>query len=169
MVDMAQRQILKDELSKLFNELWDADVNRFVPGKDYTISLQGKAGYVPQGSNAARDSASEPLFCSVNEQRLKNTETYSTFISLLDNYETSTGMAELVTAEEIAENNHFLDAVLETEVMKVSTGVVGTPIVCFSSAAPVPIILGFCNLNEPNIYEPNINENTHTPWTLFLN
>ncbi|XP_028584595.2 poly(U)-specific endoribonuclease-like isoform X2 [Podarcis muralis] len=120
MVNMAQRQILNHELSKLFNELWDADVNRFVPGKDYTISLQGKAGYVPQGSNAARDSASEPLFCSVNEPRLKNTETYSTFISLLDNYETSTGMAELVTAEEIAENNRFLDAVLETDVMKLT-------------------------------------------------
>ncbi|XP_033004231.1 poly(U)-specific endoribonuclease-like [Lacerta agilis] len=120
MVNMAQRQILNHELSKLFNELWDADVNRFVPGKDYTISLQGRAGYVPQGSNAVRDSASETLFCSVNEQRLKNTETYSTFISLLDNYETSTGMAELVTAEEIAENNRFLDAVLETEVMKLT-------------------------------------------------
>lgn len=42
------------------------------------------------------------------------------FISLLDNYETSTGMAEVVTPEEIVENNCFLDAVLATEVMKVS-------------------------------------------------
>nr|XP_060634170.1 poly(U)-specific endoribonuclease-A-like isoform X2 [Anolis sagrei ordinatus] len=117
---MTEREPLNHELSKLFNELWDADVNRFVPGKDYTISLQGKAGFVQQGSNIARDSASEPLFCNVNEQRLKNTKTYSTFVSLLDNYETSTGMAEMVTSEEIAENNSFLDAVLETKVMKIA-------------------------------------------------
>ncbi|XP_062990386.1 poly(U)-specific endoribonuclease-like [Elgaria multicarinata webbii] len=117
---MAERQTLNQELSQLFNELWDADVNRFVPGKDYTISLQGKAGFVQQGSNVARDNASESLFCNVNEQRLKNTKTYSAFISLLDNYETSTGTAELVTPEEITENNRFLDAVLETEVMKLT-------------------------------------------------
>ena len=41
-------------------------------------------------------------------------------ISLLDNYETSTGIAELVTPEETAENNRFLDAVLKTHVMEVS-------------------------------------------------
>ncbi|KAJ7329488.1 hypothetical protein JRQ81_015662 [Phrynocephalus forsythii] len=117
---MAHRQPLNHELSKIFNELWDADVNRFVPGKDYTISLQGKAGFVQQGSKVARDSASELLFHNVNEQRLKDTKTYSTFISLLDNYETSTGAAELVTPEETAENNRFLDAVLETDAMKLT-------------------------------------------------
>lgn len=42
------------------------------------------------------------------------------FISLLDNYETSTGVEEVVTPEEIVENNCFLDAILATEVMKVS-------------------------------------------------
>lgn len=42
------------------------------------------------------------------------------FISLLDNYETSTGVEEVVTPEEIAENNCFLDAILMTGVMKVS-------------------------------------------------
>uniref|UniRef100_A0A8D0BRT0 Uridylate-specific endoribonuclease n=1 Tax=Salvator merianae TaxID=96440 RepID=A0A8D0BRT0_SALMN len=68
----------------------------------------------------ARDSALEPLFHSVNEWRMKNIKTFSAFISLLDNYETSTGVAEIVTQEEIAENNHFLDAVLETEVMQLT-------------------------------------------------
>lgn len=42
-------------------------------------------------------------------------------MNLLDNYEPSTGVAEKVTAEEIAENNLFLNAVLETDVMKVLT------------------------------------------------
>lgn len=41
------------------------------------------------------------------------------FMKLLDNYERSTGVAERVTADEVTENNSFLDAVLETAVMKV--------------------------------------------------
>lgn len=41
------------------------------------------------------------------------------FMKLLDNYERSTGVAEQVTADEIAENNAFLDAILNTAVMKV--------------------------------------------------
>lgn len=41
------------------------------------------------------------------------------FVRLLDNYEKSSGVAERVTAEELVEINLFLDAVLETEVMKV--------------------------------------------------
>lgn len=34
------RKALNHELSKLFNEMWDMDVNRFMPGKDYTIEVQ---------------------------------------------------------------------------------------------------------------------------------
>lgn len=41
------------------------------------------------------------------------------FISLLDNYESDTGEPEVVTPEEIAENHRFLDAVMDTAVMKV--------------------------------------------------
>lgn len=40
-------------------------------------------------------------------------------MKLLDNYERSTGVSEKVTDEEIAENNAFLDAILDTAVMKV--------------------------------------------------
>lgn len=40
-------------------------------------------------------------------------------MKLLDNYERSTGVAERVTAEEVTENNSFLDAILDTAVMKV--------------------------------------------------
>ncbi|KAE8613084.1 hypothetical protein XENTR_v10007559 [Xenopus tropicalis] len=111
---------LNHELSKLFNELWDADENRMKAGKDYRISLQGKAGYVPAGSNQARDSASYPLFQFVDEEKLRSRKTFATFISLLDNYEMDTGVAEVVTPEEIAENNTFLDAILETKVMKIA-------------------------------------------------
>ncbi|KAM6418509.1 poly(U)-specific endoribonuclease-A-like [Pluvialis apricaria] len=117
---MANRKALNHELSKLFNEMWDVDVNRLMPGKDYTIDLQGKAGAAQQGDSAVQDSAARCLFHNVNEERLKSIKTFATFISLLDNYETSTGVAEVVTPEEIVENNCFLDAILATEVMKLA-------------------------------------------------
>ncbi|NWH55502.1 ENDUA protein, partial [Fregata magnificens] len=114
------RKALNHELSKLFNEMWDMDVNRFMPGKDYTIDVQGRAGATQQGDSAVQDRAPRHLFHNVNEERLKSIKTFATFISLLDNYETSTGVAEVVTPEEIVENNCFLDAILETEVMKLA-------------------------------------------------
>ena len=42
------------------------------------------------------------------------------FIALLDNYESSTGVAETVTVEEEEENWNFIDLIFETEVMKFS-------------------------------------------------
>ncbi|KAM4619291.1 uridylate-specific endoribonuclease C-like [Polymixia lowei] len=114
----ASRQAVNQELSSLFNELWRLDVNRMKPGIDYTISVQGKAGFVSQGSHVAQDHASQPLFSNVNETKLRTLTTFSRFMKLLDNYERSTGVTEQVTTEEMRENNLFLDAVLETEVMK---------------------------------------------------
>jgi len=40
------------------------------------------------------------------------------FIALLDNYEASTGLSEEVTPEEVQENRSFIDAIMETKVMK---------------------------------------------------
>uniref|UniRef100_A0A7N6BDC7 Uridylate-specific endoribonuclease n=1 Tax=Anabas testudineus TaxID=64144 RepID=A0A7N6BDC7_ANATE len=109
---------VNQELSNILNELWRLDVNRMKPGIDYTISIQGRANFVSQGSHAVRDHASQPLFSSVNENKLKNTTTFSRFMKLLDNYECSTGVTERVTTEELTETKLFLEAVLETEVMK---------------------------------------------------
>ncbi|XP_046890217.1 uridylate-specific endoribonuclease C [Hypomesus transpacificus] len=114
----ASSQTVNHELSGLFNDLWRLDLSRFTPGVDYNLAVQGKAGFVPQGSNNARDRASSPLFSDVNEEKLTTTTTFSRLMKLLDNYERSTGVAESVTPDEVTENNLFLDAVLETEVMK---------------------------------------------------
>lgn len=114
----ASRVAVNQEMSNIFNELWRLDVNRMQPGIDYTVNVQGKAGYVNQGSVTARDHASLPLFTNVDENKLKTITTFSRFIKLLDNYESTTGVAERVTAEELTETNQFLDAVLQTEVMK---------------------------------------------------
>ncbi|XP_071407749.1 uridylate-specific endoribonuclease isoform X2 [Pithys albifrons albifrons] len=100
--------------------MWDLDVHRLTPGRDYTIDVQGKAGPAQPGDSAVQDNAARHLFHHVNEELLKSIKTFATFISLLDNYETSTGIAEVVTPEEIAENNSFLDAILATEVMRLA-------------------------------------------------
>ncbi|XP_072219964.1 uridylate-specific endoribonuclease C-like [Leuresthes tenuis] len=115
---MARGQQANQELTEVFNQLWRLDTNRLRPGTDYNISLQGRAGYVAQGSNYARDRASAPLFSHVNEEKLKKIETYAHFINLLDNYEMSTGVSETVTSEELKENKLFIDAIVETDVMK---------------------------------------------------
>ncbi|MCI4389151.1 hypothetical protein PGIGA_G00094590 [Pangasianodon gigas] len=115
---MAKHPAVAQELSAVLNELWKLDVNRVKPGKDYTINLQGKADYVAQGSNSARDKANAPLFIYVNEDKLRSIATYASFIKILDNYEMSTGVAEKVTSEELEENNVFLNAILQTQVMK---------------------------------------------------
>lgn len=40
------------------------------------------------------------------------------FRALLDNYESETGKPEEVTEEELEENRHFLDIIMETQVMQ---------------------------------------------------
>ncbi|XP_051886673.1 uridylate-specific endoribonuclease C isoform X1 [Pristis pectinata] len=117
---MASGLVMNHDLSKILNELWKADVNRLLPGVDYQISVQGKASYVAAGSNNARDCARRPLFSYVNEERLRTIKSFAAFTALLDNYEMSTGIAEVVTPEEMAENFRFLDAILETEVMQLA-------------------------------------------------
>ncbi|NXG20930.1 ENDOU endoribonuclease, partial [Grallaria varia] len=114
------RRALNHELSNLFSEMWDVDVHRLMPGRDYTIDVQGKAGPAQPGDSAVQDNAARHLFHNVNEELLSSIKTFATFICLLDNYETSTGVAEVVTPEEIAENYCFLDAILETKVMRLA-------------------------------------------------
>ncbi|XP_038575160.1 poly(U)-specific endoribonuclease-C-like [Micropterus salmoides] len=115
---MAKSQQTNKELTEVFNQIWCLDTNRLRPGTDYIISLQGRAGFVAQGSNNARDMARAPLFKYVNEAKLKSIKTFANFISLLDNYEVSTGVAETVTPEELQENRLFIDSIMETDVMK---------------------------------------------------
>lgn len=43
----------------------------------YSMFSQGKADYVAQGSNSARDKANAPLFKYVNEDKLKSIATYA--------------------------------------------------------------------------------------------
>ena len=42
------------------------------------------------------------------------------FVALLDNYESETGQEEVVTEHEVRENQCFIDAIYETEPMKIA-------------------------------------------------
>ncbi|CAL8400383.1 unnamed protein product [Boreogadus saida] len=106
------------ELSSMAQALWDNDVNRLQPGKDYRISLQGKAGEMAV-LNDDNDGAGYPLFTFVDENIFKK-ETFLAFISLLDNYVSATGEPEIVTPEEEAENHKFLDSLVQTPTMKIA-------------------------------------------------
>lgn len=92
--------------------LWDLDVNRLVPGRDYIINLQnGKRVY------DQRDMADEKLFTYL-DLKIFNKKTFRCFYNLLDNYICETGVAEVVGKEEKKENMDFISAILETPVMK---------------------------------------------------
>ncbi|KAG7262691.1 hypothetical protein CRUP_026055 [Coryphaenoides rupestris] len=107
--------------------LWDSDTNRLQPGKDYRISLQGKAGKVALNDDNNdnndisddNDAAGFPLFTFVDESIFQK-ETFKAFISLLDNYVSDTGEPEIVTPEEEAENHKFLDSIIRSATMKIA-------------------------------------------------
>ncbi|KAK3555353.1 hypothetical protein QTP86_014953, partial [Hemibagrus guttatus] len=105
------------DLTAVAQELWDNDIHRLRPGTDYRIALQNKVAHLSD-LNDGKEAAGSPLFTYVNETILKK-ETFLAFISLLDNYESDTGVPEVVTPEEEAENHRFLDSIIKTPVMKI--------------------------------------------------
>ncbi|ORZ34111.1 Endoribonuclease XendoU [Catenaria anguillulae PL171] len=97
-------------LCELIDQLWSADVNAFVPNRDFTLDIQnGKAAH------QADDVAARPLFKVVDKQKFMSTPTFAAFYKLLDNYVDETGVHEHVTAEEKREEKEFIQAVVNTE------------------------------------------------------
>ncbi|XP_078446271.1 uncharacterized protein LOC144715218 [Wolffia australiana] len=96
------------DLSKACNRLWTLDFNGLVPGKDFLINLgQGKM------VNQKGDLALESLFSWVKEDVFQR-PTYSRFCSLLDNYEPSQRLSEVVTEEEKYEQDGFIEEISRT-------------------------------------------------------
>lgn len=102
------------ELSELFTRLWELDTNKCYPDQDFEINLQG---FVKNPKELQQDRARHELFQWVNEEIFER-PTYKTFRALLDNYTLECGEAEVVTWEEKKENRDFIDAIMETDVMK---------------------------------------------------
>lgn len=78
----------------------------------YELNLQeGKEAF--HRGDVARD----PLFAFV-DPCVFDRPTFQLLFELLDNYERDTGVAEKVTAEELGENNAFLNAIMDTPPMQ---------------------------------------------------
>ncbi|XP_052776290.1 poly(U)-specific endoribonuclease-A-like [Mya arenaria] len=106
-----------EELSAILTKLWELDENKCYPGDDFNIDLQRYVTNARECVDDSRDSR-YPLFEFLDEDRVFARETYQTFRALLDNYEMQCGVQEEVTFEEKTENRAFINAIMETEVMK---------------------------------------------------
>lgn len=105
------REELSD-LSKACNKLWELDVNRAVPGKDYQIYCgEGKKVYQKY------DMAEGCLFSWLSDDVFRR-PTYSRFCSLLDNYNPHQGCKENVTPEEKREQTAFIEEISRTAPIK---------------------------------------------------
>jgi poly(U)-specific endoribonuclease len=93
-------------------KLWELDVHRAVPEKDYHLDLQGG-----KCISDSVDHAGKPLFAFVDEALFER-PTFKAFIDLLDNYEPSLGVPEKTTPEELREDEKFLNVILDTACMQ---------------------------------------------------
>ncbi|CAM8941124.1 unnamed protein product [Rhodiola kirilowii] len=105
------REELSD-LSQACNKLWELDLNRLVPGKDYEIDC-GEGKKVYQRDDVAEGS----LFSWLNEDVFRK-PTYARFFSLLDNYNPNAGSKEVVTSEERQEQAAFIEEISRTAPIK---------------------------------------------------
>lgn len=92
--------------------LWDLDTNRLVPTEHFVLDLQKE-----KSPSDRRDYADRPLFSWVDPAHMER-PTFKAFKALLDNYVANEGTAEVVTAEESAENALFLELIMDTGCMK---------------------------------------------------
>ncbi|XP_021297694.1 poly(U)-specific endoribonuclease-B-like [Herrania umbratica] len=100
------------DLSQACNRLWQLDLNRLEPGKDYQIDCgEGKKVY------QKADMAEGSLFYWVSEDIFRR-PTFSRFCSLLDNYNPNAGCKEVVTSEEKQEQSAFMEEISRTAPIK---------------------------------------------------
>ncbi|PUZ48254.1 hypothetical protein GQ55_7G230700 [Panicum hallii var. hallii] len=101
-----------NSLSKACSRLWELDMNRLVPGKDYRIDCgEGKKVY------QKGDMASESLFSWLGDDVLRK-PTYSRFCALLDNYNPHQGYKEVVTQQDKHEEVAFIEEIARTAPIK---------------------------------------------------
>ncbi|XP_004509033.1 uncharacterized protein [Cicer arietinum] len=100
------------DLSRACEKLWDLDLNRLVPTKDYEIDCgEGKKVYQKE------DMAQGSLFTWVSDDVFRK-PTYARFLSLLDNYNPHQGSKEVVTSEEKQEQVSFIEEISRTAPIK---------------------------------------------------
>ncbi|KAL8164087.1 UNVERIFIED_CONTAM: hypothetical protein K2H54_045646 [Gekko kuhli] len=105
--------VSQEELQKVSEKLYQSDSNK-AEESDVTLNKQALAS---QTKNE-EDQCPERLFSSVKEEKLFSKPTYASFIKLLNNYQKKVGKEEDFTAEQLKEQDHFLEEIMKTEVMK---------------------------------------------------
>lgn len=98
------------DVQKAVDAIWKLDKDRAHYGTDFELCYQGNA-------KDGGDQAPNPLICKMNPKILNET-IYKAFVALMDNYNPVEGKAEVITKEEIKEDNTFLDLVIESDLMK---------------------------------------------------
>ncbi|XP_063863765.1 uridylate-specific endoribonuclease-like [Scylla paramamosain] len=101
--------VTDDDLRTITEEMFAADVN----------SVYDQLTLDYQGNGSSGDLAPGPLFVSVPESALSG-PTIAPLMKVQDNYIPSVSQAEEQDTNEIAEQNAFLDAIMNTEVMKLA-------------------------------------------------
>lgn len=96
-----------DSLETAASLLWLLDNNRLRPTIDYRLDVQART------EAYSHDAARYPLFEHFDDQVWQR-PTYGLFKRLLDNYTAETGVPEVVSQEERAEEESFLSALCET-------------------------------------------------------
>ncbi|XP_071517788.1 uridylate-specific endoribonuclease C-like [Panulirus ornatus] len=107
--DQCEDRVTDADLRALTEMMFAADVNSV--GSQLTLDYQGKGN--------SGDLAPGPLFTSVPDSAL-NGPTLSLLRKVQDNYEPSVTIAEKQDAAEVAEQNAFLDAITNTQVMHIA-------------------------------------------------
>ncbi|VAI47574.1 unnamed protein product [Triticum turgidum subsp. durum] len=101
-----------NHLPKACCPLWELDLNRLLPGNDYTIECgQGKKVY------QKGDMASENLFSWLKDDVLRR-PTYCRFCALVDNYNPRQGYKELVTQQDKNEEAAFIEEIARSAPIK---------------------------------------------------
>ncbi|KAJ3179928.1 hypothetical protein HDU85_004212 [Gaertneriomyces sp. JEL0708] len=112
-VNVTPTQAELNNVQMAASKLWELDVNRLEPGRDFQINLQNATKV-----HATVDVARDPFFKHVHENIFRRLPTYNLFYCLLDNYHSHTGTSEKVTSEEIREQNAFIAELLKTPVIQ---------------------------------------------------
>ncbi|XP_054859892.1 uridylate-specific endoribonuclease isoform X2 [Eublepharis macularius] len=105
--------ISQEELQKISEQLYQSDSNKAAES-DITLNKQ----FLTSQTSKKEDQSPEPLFSFVNEEKLFSKPTYASFIKLLDNYHKKVEKGEEFTAEQLKEQDRFLEEIMKTAVMQ---------------------------------------------------
>ncbi|XP_072262592.1 uridylate-specific endoribonuclease [Pyxicephalus adspersus] len=104
--------ISNEDIKAVSEKLYQSDVNKAAES-DIILNKQE----LVKKDTTKDDLCDEPLYKYVNEELFKK-PTYAAFIKLHDNYDRKTGTDETYSPEELKEQEHFLQEMMKTKVMK---------------------------------------------------